>query len=195
MLKVPFSWGNFFKKVFKVLASVAAGVAVFFGLKGATETVAAVNATRPADNPVSTAHEMTFYTANIGNSCAAFGKAMTCASGLIEAVNGLVNPARPVIASDPNFNPNMNMGMMNNGSQSAFYSYSSNHAACFQPSGSLGQNPFVSLNTNTVNPMAPYMNNGTNQFQNQFQDPKTAWLQQYVDWRRATNPGLYGGIL
>lgn len=89
-----FNWGDFFKATAKVLAAVSSGIVILLGLEKATNDVETVNEQRQKNNqqPITGAQELTYYTAQVNNSCQKFGKVMSGASMIIDALSSIINP-------------------------------------------------------------------------------------------------------
>lgn len=111
-----FSWGSFIRAAIGVVSALGAAVAVFFGVKKATERVSSVNEQQKKENKpeVTKAQEITYYTSQANESCMKYGRLMNGASTLMDALNSIINPEQyqqyPSMNTGYNYNNTYNYG-------------------------------------------------------------------------------------
>jgi len=87
-------WGGLIRGALGVLSAIGAGIAVYFGVKQATQTVEKVNETRKEEEKVTVSQEIGYCSNKVSDTCQKYGTVMSSAANLITALDSIINPEK-----------------------------------------------------------------------------------------------------
>lgn len=147
-------WGGLIRGALGVLSAIGAGIAVYFGVKQATQTVEKVNETRREEEKVTVSQEIGYCSNKISDTCQKYGTVMSSAANLITALDCIINPGRQFQNQSNNYNGCFN-NYNNAGNMFGYFGQQQRYGGYYGPYMAMEAAHYLSNNQTPPFPLPP----------------------------------------